>query len=278
MAGVASLAETRLSDAVSVYTYGGETLATSYGANAVAFFGDGAIVLVDPFVSPVQAAELEARLRARSAAPVTHVVLTHHHTDHALGAGHFAARGAEILAHEEAVARMAKEHPALIAERRKSPEVAHLFEAAKPYVPSRPVTGSLVLEAGGLRLDVFHPGHAHTPGDLCVYAPGPGVLVSGDLVSTGYHPNLEDADVAGMRAALSRLRSLPFWTLVPGHGPPGGREGLDGQLLYLDAAENAVRAALKNGTFEDACGALARAFPDHLLAVVLPDAVKRLRA
>jgi cyclase len=273
---VPSLAETRLSDAVSVFSYGGETLATSYGANAVAFFGDGAVVLVDPFVSPVQAAELETRLRERTAAPVTHVVLTHHHTDHALGAGHFAARGAEILAHEEAVARMAKEHPALIAERRRNPEVAHLFEAAEAYAPSRPVSGSLVLEAGGLRLDVFHPGHAHTPGDLCVYAPGPGVLAAGDLVSTRYHPNLEDADVAGMRAALSRLRALPFWALVPGHGPPGGREGLDAQLSYLDAAEAVVRETLKSGTFEDACGALARAFPDHLLAVVVPDAVKRL--
>ena len=76
-----SLAETRLSEAVSVFTYGGETLATSYGANAVAFFGEGGIVLVDPFVSPLLAAELDARLRARTADPVTHVVLTHHHTD-----------------------------------------------------------------------------------------------------------------------------------------------------------------------------------------------------
>ena len=230
MTVTASLAENRLSEAVSVFTYGGETLATSYGSNAVAFFGEGAIVLVDPFVSPVSAAALDAVLRARTAAPVTHVVLTHHHTDHALGAGYFAAKGAEVVAHEKAAARMAKEHPGLIAERRRIPEVAHLFESAAPYVPSRIVSDTFLLEAGGLRLDVFHPGHAHTPGDLCVHAPGPGVLVAGDLVSTGYHPNLEDADVAGMRAALERLRLLPFRTLVPGHGPAGGREGVEDQL------------------------------------------------
>ena len=47
------LAESRLSGHVSVFSYGGETLATSYGVNAVAFFGAGATVLVDPFVSPV---------------------------------------------------------------------------------------------------------------------------------------------------------------------------------------------------------------------------------
>jgi glyoxylase-like metal-dependent hydrolase (beta-lactamase superfamily II) len=273
-----SLAEDRLSEAVSVFTYGGETLATSYGSNAVAFFGEGGIVLVDPFVSPLLAAELDARLRARTADPVTHVVLTHHHTDHALGAGYFAAKGAEIIAHEEAAARMAKEHPALIAERRKIPGVAHLFESALPYVPSRVVSAGLLLETGGLRLDVFHPGHSHTPGDLCVYAPGPGVLVAGDLVSTGYHPNLEDADVAGMRAALSRLRNLPFQKLVPGHGPTGGREGVEEQLRYLDAAERAVRGALESGTEEDALAALAAAFPGFSLEIVLCDSVKRLGA
>jgi glyoxylase-like metal-dependent hydrolase (beta-lactamase superfamily II) len=271
-----SLAENRLSETVSVFTYGGETLATSYGTNAVAFFGDRGIVLVDPFVSPVLAAELDAQLRTRTAVPVTHVVLTHHHTDHALGAGYFAKRGAEVIAHAEAAARMEAEHPNLIAERRRIPEVAHLFESAAPYVPSHVVSDGLLLDGGGLRLDVFHPGHAHTPGDLCVYAPALGVLVAGDLVSIGYHPNLEDADVAGWRAALERLRSLPFWMLVPGHGWAGGREGVDDQLLYLDEAERIVRSALRTGTEEDACAALTRAFPDHLLALVVRDSVKRL--
>ncbi len=272
-----SLAENRLSEAVSVFTYGGETLATSYGANAVAFFGEGAIVLVDPFVSPLQAEELDARLRARTADAVTHVVLTHHHTDHALGAAYFAEKSAEVVAHEKAAARMAQEHSGLIAERRKNSEVAHLFESAKPYVPSRIISGAVLLEAGGLRLEVFHPGHAHTPGDLCVYAPGAGVLVAGDLVSTGYHPNLEDADVAGMRAALEGLRLLPFRTLVPGHGPAGGREGFEEQLRYLDAAESVVRRACGSGSEEDARAALARAFPSFRLEVVLPALVAALR-
>jgi len=272
-----SLTENRLSDAVSVFTYGGETLATSYGANAVAFFGGEATVLVDPFVSPVQAAALDALLRAHTAAPVTHVVLTHHHTDHALGAAYFAAKGGEVVAHEKAAARMAKEHPGLIAERLKNPEVAHLFESAVPYVPSRIVSDTFLLQAGGLRLEAFHPGHAHTPGDLVIHAPDLGVLVAGDLVSTGYHPNLEDADVAGLRAALERLRLLPFRTVVPGHGPAGGRECVEEQLRYLDTAERVVRGGLETGTDEDARAAVMREFPVFRLGVVLPALVARLR-
>jgi cyclase len=276
--GIASsLTENRLSEAVSVFTHGGETLATSYGANAVAFFGEGATVLVDPFVSPVQAAELGALLRARDRSPVTHVVLTHHHTDHALGAGYFAANGAEVVAHEEAAARMAKEHPGLIAERRRNPEVAHLFESAAAYVPTRIVSDTFFLGAGGLRLDIFHPGHAHTPGDLCVRAPDLGVFVAGDLVSTGYHPNLEDADVAGMRAALERLRLLPFRTLVPGHGSMGGREGVEDQLRYLDRTQKIVAGFPRSAGVDEVVSALARDFPDFRLRIVLPALVGRLR-
>jgi len=274
---VSAPAETRLSGPVSVFTYGGETLATSYGVNAVAFFGAGATVLVDPFVSPVQAAELDALLRARGAPPVTHVVLTHHHTDHALGAGYFAARGSQVVAHAQAAARMAEEHPALIAERRRNPEVAPLFEPAEPYAPSRLVAGDFLLESGGLSLDVFHPGHAHTPGDLCIYAPALGVLVSGDVVSTHYHPNLEDADVAGWRSALGALGRIPFGTLVPGHGPPGGREAVEEQLRYFDLAEKVVAEAAETTGSDEAASRVARAFPEFRLRIVLPALVEAFR-
>ncbi|MEO8585428.1 MAG: MBL fold metallo-hydrolase [Acidobacteriota bacterium] len=271
------LGESRLSEDVSVFTYGGETLAESYGSNATVFFGKGAIVVVDPFVSPRQAAELDALLRRRATSPVTHVVLTHHHTDHALGAGYFAARGAEVIAHPEAAARMAHEHPALIAGRRKDPDVAPLFQEAEPYAPSRLVAARLAFEAGGLPFDVFHPGHAHTPGDLCVYAPSLGVLVSGDLVSAGYHPNLEDADVTRWRAALESLRGIPFRTLVPGHGPPGGREAVDDQIRYFDQVGKIVAGTRKTAGEDETTSAVALAFPAFRLSIVLPALIDRFR-
>lgn len=269
-----ALAETRLSDLVSVFTHGGETLAESYGSNATVFFGKGAVVVVDPFVAPRQAAVLGARIAQRTPDPVTHVVLTHHHTDHALGASWFAALGADVIAHEAAGRRMALDHPPLIAQRRRDPALGGLFDGVEPYAPSRLVTEGLAFETGGVRFDVFHPGHAHTPGDLCVYVPSLGVLVAGDLVSTGYHPNLEDADVTGWRAALVRVRGLPFWTLVPGHGPEGGREAVEDQIAYLDAAERIVKEAVEFGF--DPVAALRAAFPERLLAVVLPDTVRVL--
>jgi cyclase len=269
-----TLSESRLSSLVSVFTHGGETLAKSYGSNATVFFGKGAVVVVDPFIAPRQAAALGARIAARTVDPVTHVVLTHHHTDHALGASWFAALGADVIAHEAAARRMALEHAGLIAERRRDPALVPLFEGAEPFVPDRLVTDGLAFEAGGLRFDVFHPGHAHTPGDLCVYVPSLGVLVAGDLVSTGYHPNLEDADVAGWRTALGALRAIPFWTLVPGHGPAGGRDAVEDQLAWFESAARAVREAAELGV--DPVAAIRSALPERLLTAVLPDAIAAL--
>ena len=267
-----ALTETRISDVVSVFTHGGETLAESYGSNATVFFGKGAVVAVDPFVAPRQAAALGARIAARTVDPVTHVVLTHHHTDHALGASFFAALGADVIAHEAAARRIALEHSGLVAERRRDPALEGLFDGVEPCAPTRLVAAGLAFEAGGIRFDVFHPGHAHSPGDLCVYVPALGVLVAGDLVSTGYHPNFEDADAAGWHDALVRLRGTPFWTLVPGHGPAGGREAVEEQIAYLDAARRIVAEAVDFGV--DPVAALRAAYPDRLLAAVLPDAVK----
>ena len=120
----APLRETRVSDRVLVFSTGGETLATSWGANAVAVLGDGGTLLVDPLVAPAYARERKRLLAGRGAGPVRWVVATHHHTDHSVGASVFAAEGAEVIAHALAAERMGREHPGLLEERRASAGVA----------------------------------------------------------------------------------------------------------------------------------------------------------
>jgi len=61
---------------------------------------------VDPLIAPAHARLIAEALSRRRFPPVTHVVVTHHHTDHALGASWFAARGAKVIAHERCAAAM----------------------------------------------------------------------------------------------------------------------------------------------------------------------------
>ncbi|MFN7990400.1 MAG: MBL fold metallo-hydrolase [Thermoanaerobaculia bacterium] len=276
---IAPLRVTRVNDRVLVFSTGGEDLATSWGANAVALLGDGETLLVDPLVAPAYAREVKRLLAARGAGPVRWVVTTHHHTDHSVGASVFAEEGAEVVAHAVAAERMAAEQPAILAERRASAEVGALFSDAVPAVPTRLVTGPLELSVGGLRAVVRPCGPAHTPGDLRVDLPDLGVVVTGDLVFHGYHPNLEHADVDGWRLGLAELLREPEGTtFVPGHGAPGGRGIVEAQLAWFAAAEDEVRRATRDGAVEMAVARLRGRFPGFLLEAVLPTAVRVLAA
>jgi len=274
------LRETVVGERVVVFSTGGEDLASSWGANAVAVLGEGETLLVDPLVAPAYARELKRLLEARGAGPVRWVVTTHHHTDHSVGASVFAAEGAEVLAHPAAAGGMASEQPALLAERRGSPEVGALFADAVPAAPTRLVPEPLELSVGGVRAVVRPCGPAHTAGDLKVDLPGLGVVVTGDLVSHGYHPNLEHADLDGWRRGLADLLSEPAGTtFVPGHGAPGGREIVVAQVAWFESAEEEARLGGPGGrSEEEAVEGMKRRVPGFSLEAVLPTAVAFFRA
>ncbi len=269
-----ALVETGFADDLFVWTLGGDGIATSYGANCTAVLGRDAVLLVDPFIAPAHARLVEERLREKTPVPVRHVVLTHHHTDHALGAGWFAARGAVVHAHRACREAMAIEHPGLIESRRRQPEISFLFRDAEAYLPARVFDESLTLDLGGRQVRVLHPGHNHTPGDAVLHVPESSAVVCGDLISSGYHVNYEDADMDNLENGIRFLRSLGASTHIPGHGTPGGPELLDYQTRY----HSAIRTV--SDSLSDDAAALDRIrslFPGYLLQEVLPAALRRNR-
>jgi cyclase len=268
----APLEETRVRENVFVWSLGGEGLATSYGANCTAAIGKTAVLLVDPFIAPVFARLVEQRLREKTTVPLRHVLLTHNHTDHALGAGWFASRGVEVIAHPACRDAMAAEHPNLIAARRRQPDIAGLFGDAEPYLPTRTFEQELTLDLGGTEVRVLHPGHNHTAGDLIAHLPEESVVVCGDIVSNGYHVNYEDAVPANLDRGLETLRALGARTLVPGHGSPGGPELLDRQSRYHSAIRDTARSEPDSAT---ALSRIRSLFPGYLLEEVLPLALNR---
>jgi len=266
-----TLRRTSVTDAVDVFTFGGDSALTSFGANATAVYGDGAVLVVDPFIAPAHARLLEAAIRERTKAPVRFVVLTHHHTDHALGAAYFGRKGAVVAAHRLCAARMASDHPGLIAERREKPEIAGLFADAAHVPPSAVFDERLDFDLEGIPVRVRPAGHAHTPGDAVLLV-GDDLVLTGDVVSNGYHVNYEDASLDGAEAAARDLLAGPGRRFVPGHGAPGGREIVERQLAYHRAVREESRRA------EGGAEALREGHPGYRLASVVEQTVERLRA
>ncbi|MGH2349890.1 MAG: MBL fold metallo-hydrolase, partial [bacterium] len=221
------IAETRVTDRIFVWTLGGDEITTSYGTNCTGIIGNDAVVLVDPLIAPAHAALVERALREKTPAPVRFVILTHHHTDHALGAAYFAAQGAVLVSHRLCRERMAAEHPGLIETRQADADLRPLFADAASSLPEVIFDEGMVLFLDESELEVWHPAWAHTPGDAFVYLPEAGVAICGDLVFHGYHYNFEDASPEGVREGLRALRSLDADTFIPGHGAAGGAELLD---------------------------------------------------
>lgn len=265
------LSETRLRENVRVWTLGGDRIESSYGANCTAVIGREAVLLVDPLIAPAHARLVENALREITSLPVRFVVLTHHHTDHALGAGWFGARGATVVAHRACQEAMAAEHPALIESRRRIPGLAELFSDAKPCLPSLDFEdGVLTLDLGDCEARVFHPGAGHTRGDAVLHLPEESVTICGDLVSAGYHVNYEDAAIENLEKGLEVLRALATRSYVPGHGAAGGPELLDDQLRYHRSVAGAARTADPAQMRER----LRSEFPGYLLEEVIGSSVR----
>lgn len=273
------LIETRVRDNLLVWTLGGETMQTAYGTNAIGVLGEGAVLIVDPLITPVYGRLLAAAARRHTADPVQFVLFTHHHTDHTLGAAAFEDAGAVLIAHRACRERMAEEHPRIIASRKAQPEVAELFVDARPVLPAVTFDEALVLHVGGVEVEVWHPGWCHTPGDAFLYLPAERVAICGDLVFAGYHYNYEDASLPGVREGLRALHSLDADVFVPGHGAPAGAEILQAQAIYHETVEAIVRNGVASGQDDDAIAASIRErFPDYRLGIVTQYAAARIRA
>src|SRR5574341_1078157 len=187
--GMPDLIETRIRDNVIVWTLGGDTIQTSYGTNATAVIGADAVLLIDPLIAPRYGHRLAQKIRAYMEAPVRYVVFTHHHTDHSWGAAPFEDAGAVLIGHRECREPMLAAHADLVERRRAQDEIADLFADARPVPPTITFDEGLELHVGGVEVEVWHPGAAHTPGDAFLFLPEERVAVCGDLVFAGYHYN-----------------------------------------------------------------------------------------
>ena len=265
-----TLKESLLTPRLAVFTLGGDTPLTSYGANCVVFAGSAGTLLVDPLIAPAHARLIAEALSRRRFPPVTHVVVTHHHTDHALGASWFAARGAKVIAHERCAAAMVAQHPTIIKERRATPALSAIFADAEPYTPAVTFSDDFRINLGDADAEARHLGPGHTQGDCIVLFPSERAVVCGDLVFSGYHFNYEEADLKGLPAALDALRSIQAERFVPGHGPSGGAELAQEQARYHRTVAQLIRDA---SSPTEARVAIRARFPAYRLEVAIESAL-----
>ena len=199
--------------------------------NSGVIIGDKFIMVSDATATPAMAQDLIARIRSVSDKPIKYVLLTHYHAVRVLGASAFIAEGAtEVIASQgtyELIVERGAEDMQSEMERfprlfRNADSVPGLTWPTMVIAGGDPtkneVPGKLVIDLGGVKVQIWHPGPGHTRGDTIAWVEEEKVLFSGDLVEYEAGVYTGDAQLEEWPATLEALRALKAEAIVPGRG------------------------------------------------------------
>src|SRR5688572_11964974 len=204
----------------------------SYGSNvAWVEFSDFVVVIDTAF--PLGAQRARAAIKETTGGkPIRYAILTHHHGDHAFGGGVFAREGTIIVAHENARRDFLAKNLTSYA---KKVAAGGDYTGVPVAPPTLTFSDRLLIEDGKSerRLELYHFGTAHTPGDVFTWLPGEKVVFTGDACVNSNNNYLGDGDTASWIEVLGRVQALrPAW-VVPGHGKLGKGDVLEEQKRYF---------------------------------------------
>ena len=187
------------------------------GGNIAVLTGADGKVLVDAGIG-VSRSQLTKALDTLSAEPITHLINTHWHFDHADGNEWLHAAGAKIIAHENT-----KKHLSEI--QRVEDWDYNFLPSPSGAIPSEVVAKERELKLNGASIMLRYYGPAHTDGDLSVAFTEANVVHAGDTFWNGIYPFIDystggsiDGTIAACEATLAATTNDTI--IIPGHGKP----------------------------------------------------------
>jgi cyclase len=208
---VGSLDHVQLTDGVHMYT--------GVGGNVGVLVTSEGVVVVDTMTFVRQGTAIRAEVGELTPQPVVAVLNTHYHLDHTHGNPAFPI-GTKVVATTKTLdhlrerdAEFWKGHP------------------AEDLLPNDTFAGATKeMKLGGKTVRSYFFGRGHTDGDMVVLFVEDRVVDVGDLVFNGHYPSI-DLEAGGSvklwPATLDKVLALPFDTVIPGHGPPTNRRGIE---------------------------------------------------
>lgn len=219
------------------------------GGNIAVLTGPDGKVLIDAGIG-VSRPQLSKALANLGTDPITHLINTHWHFDHADGNEWLHSVGATIIAQENT--------------RKHLSEIQRVEDWDYNFLPSLPgaIPGEVFatersLKLNGSSIGLKHYGPAHTDGDIAVTFAEADVLHVGDTYWNGIYPFIDystGGSIDGMIAASdANLAATTDKTIViPGHGHPvSNRAELKEFRDMLVAIRENVAALKKQGRSRD---------------------------
>ena len=210
------------------------------GANSeVRVTNDGLIVVDGKLPGEQNYNDLMAQIKSISTKPVKYLIVTHHHADHTGNNDRFLAAGVQVIGHENL---------------KKNSETYN--NNPKPAPPDQTYSGGEhAVQLGGVTVELYHFGRAHTSGDSVVYFPDLKTVVVSDVVTTGATGPLADYAGGGSFAewpkVLDSILKLDFDTCIPGNGGPLTKADVEAYKMKIDTFVSRAKEAVAKGVPKD---------------------------
>lgn len=217
-------------------------------ANGGLIAGKEGVLAVEGFNQPAGAQWLAAKSLELTGKRPTHVVVTHHHGDHANGIAGYHEGAQHCAIHSTAVTRdivLARDAKATD----PAPARAAALNGALLLAPATVTT----IDLGG-RVTRVVPRDGHTQSDVTVELDDPSVVFCGDLVWNAMFPNYVDTTPSKFAGAVRGLKRAKDTIYVPGHGPLAKDVELDRYIAVLGEVESAARKSHAAGISAEEAG------------------------
>ncbi|WP_375554591.1 MBL fold metallo-hydrolase [Roseovarius mucosus] len=209
--------------------------------------GDG-VVVINGGASYGLAKALHAEIKAITDQPVK-LVFNENGQGHAmLGNSYWAEQGVPIVAHVDAAAEFENHGGGdLDAAQRVTKERA---ESTSVVLPTETFTNEYTVEMGDFRIEARYLGPAHSPGDIVIWLPDQGLVISGDMA---FHermlPIFADTITADwLETWDAEFEPLGATYVIPGHGHPTNMDQVRRYTKgYLEHLRAQIRAHIDAG-------------------------------
>jgi glyoxylase-like metal-dependent hydrolase (beta-lactamase superfamily II) len=199
--------------------------------NAMFVVTEDGIVVTDP-INAEAVAWLQDELAQRFDKPVTHMILSHSHGDHASGGQGWG--DIAVIAHENT---------------KKHVEAGDVDTA----MPTETFADNYEFSTGGKDFELTHLGNGHGDDLIAVVVRPENVAFVVDAVSPGRLPyrDFPRTDIDGMIEQIKAVEALDFEIMLPGHSRNGTKQDATDTRIYVEKLRDGVKAALAEGKTEE---------------------------
>ncbi|MDJ0896118.1 MAG: MBL fold metallo-hydrolase [Alphaproteobacteria bacterium] len=185
------------------------------------------VVVTDP-INADAAAWLKNEIANRFNKPITHLIYSHSHLDHASGGAVF-ADGTKVIAQ------------------------ANAPEQIDGVAPTERFDDKMVVETGGKTIELTFLGKGHGDDLIAMVVRPENVAFVVDAVSVRrlVYRDFPRVDIDGLVEQIKVVEGLDFEVLAPGHGALGDKAHVPEAREYVEALRAEVLAGLKAGKSED---------------------------